>query len=61
MPIGRTWYTLADAASKYCLDISLILKLVDQGLIRAEQVDTRLMQINVNDLELKVQEANSIR
>ena len=56
MPIGITWYTLEEAAAKYCLEKSLILKWVEEGVVRAEQADNQLVRVNVDDLELKVQE-----
>ena len=56
MPIGITWYTLEEAAAKYCLEKSLILKWVEEGVVRAEQADNQLVRVNVDDIELKVQE-----
>jgi hypothetical protein len=60
MSLGVTWYTLEDAASKYCLEPSLILKWVEEGVIRAEQADAGAMRINIDDLDLKVQEITGI-
>lgn len=52
---GMTWYSPEEANSKYCLDTSLILKWADQGLVRNELADTRSMQVNADDLEMKIQ------
>jgi hypothetical protein len=60
MPLGATWYTLGEATSKYSLDTSSILKWADEGVVRSEQADTRSMQVNVDDLELKVHEITGI-
>lgn len=60
MPLGITWYTLEEAASKYCLEKSLILKWVEEGVVRSEQSDKRIMRVNVDDLELKVEERTGI-
>jgi hypothetical protein len=60
MSLGKTWYTLGEAASKYSFDTSMILKWADEGVVRAEQADTRQMQINADDLELKVHEITGI-
>jgi hypothetical protein len=60
MSIGITWITLEEAASKYCLAEALIQQWVGEGVIRAEQEDTRQMRINLDDLELKVQERTGI-
>jgi hypothetical protein len=60
MSLGKTWYTLEDATSKYSLDTSMILKWADEGVVRAEHADTRQMQVNADDLELKVHEIRGI-
>jgi uncharacterized membrane protein len=60
MPLGITWYTLEEATAKYCLETSLILKWVDEGVIRAEQADNQIMRVNVDDLEIRVQEMTGI-
>ncbi|NVN90077.1 MAG: MerR family transcriptional regulator [Desulfuromonadales bacterium] len=60
MPQGTSWYTVEQANAKYCLEASLILKWVEQGVVRAEQADTRKMQVNAKDLEQKVRESSGI-
>ena len=60
MSLGITWFTLEEAVSKYCLEEPLILKWVDEGLIRAEESAGRVVRINIDDLELKVQELTGI-
>lgn len=60
MPLGITWCTLEEAAAKYCLETSLILKWVEEGVVRAEHAGTQITQVNVDDLELKVQEMTRI-
>jgi len=56
MSLGITWYTIEEAASKYSLDKSLILKWVDEGIVRSEQGGEELLRVNMDDLELKLQE-----
>ena len=60
MPLGITWYTLEEAAAKYCLEPALILKWVEEGVVRSERGDNQVMRVNVDDLELKVQEVTGI-
>ena len=60
MPIGITWYTLEEAAAKYCLETALIQKWIDEGVVRSERGDNEVMRVNVDDLELKVQEVTGI-
>lgn len=56
MSLGITWCTIEEAAAKYSLDKALILKWVDEGVVRAEEVDHKIVRVNVADLELEVQE-----
>jgi len=32
MPLGITWYTLEEAAAKYCLETALIKRWADEGV-----------------------------
>jgi hypothetical protein len=54
MSLVKTWYTLGEATAKYGLEASSILKWADEGVVRTDQSDTRLMQVNVEDLELQI-------
>ena len=56
MSIGITWCTIEEAAAKYSLDKSLILKWIEEGVVRAEEVDHKIVRVNIDDLELEVQE-----
>ncbi len=60
MSIGITWCTIEEAASKYSLEKSLILKWVDEGVVRGEIADHKVVQVNVDDIELEVQERGGI-
>lgn len=56
MSIGITWCTIEEAVAKYSLDKSLILKWVDEGVVRGEEADHKIVRVNVADLELEVNE-----
>lgn len=60
MSLGIAWITIEEAAAKYSLNKSLILKWVDEGVVRAEETDHKVMRINVADLELEVQERGAL-
>jgi hypothetical protein len=60
MPIGITWYTLEEAAAKYCLETALIKRWAEEGVVRSELGDNHVMRVNVDDLELKLQEVTGI-
>ena len=56
MTLGVTWSRIEDAAAKYSLDVPLILKWVEEGVVRAEQDGKRVVRVHIDDLELKMQE-----
>jgi len=56
MSLGITWYTLAEAESKFGLKQAEILKLVEDGLVRAEKSGNKVVRINSDDLKLKIEE-----
>lgn len=56
MSIGVDWITIEEAAAKYSLDKALLLKWVNEGVVRAEEAQHKVARINVADLELEVQE-----
>ncbi|BCS53111.1 MerR family transcriptional regulator [Geobacter sp. SVR] len=60
MSIDKTWYTVEEIADKFGLEIPLILKWVEDGVVRAEMTGARVDTININDVELKVQEMTGI-
>ena len=60
MSLGITWYTLEEAESKFGLKQTEILKWVEEGLVRAEKTGHKVVRINIDDLELKVQELTGI-
>jgi len=55
MSIGITWYNIDEAAAKYSLEKSLILKWVQEGLVRSEESDHKTVLVNIDDIELEVQ------
>jgi hypothetical protein len=60
MSLGMSWCSIEEAVTKYSLEKSLILKWVDEGVVRAETVDKRVVSVNLDDLELEVQERGGI-
>lgn len=60
MPIGITWCTVEEASAKYSLEKSLILKWVEEGVVRGEESGNKVVRVNVNDIELEVQERAGI-
>lgn len=56
MTLGISWCTVEEASAKYSLDKSLILKWVNEGLIRTEEDGNKIVLLNLDDLELEVKE-----
>ncbi len=56
MSLTKSWCSPEEAESKYGVDKVLILKWVEDGLIRCEQRDGKVVRVNMDDLELKVDE-----
>jgi hypothetical protein len=56
MSLGITWYTLAEAEAKFGLKKTDILKMAEDGLVRSESEDDKVVRINIDDLKLKVEE-----
>lgn len=56
MSLAKTWFTLDEAESKFGVSRARILKWVDEGVVRCEQQDGRVVMLNGDDLELKVKE-----
>ena len=56
MSLGITWCTIEEAAAKYSLEKSLILKWIDEGVVRGEKDDHKMVRVNLDDLELEVRE-----
>ena len=60
MSLSKSWYTLEEAEAKFGLQRSLILEWVDKGVVRAEEEGGKVVQVNVDDVDLKVQEMTGI-
>lgn len=60
MSFEKTWYTLDEAAEKFGMEKKLILKWVEDGLVRSEDSGGKVERVNVDDLDLKVQEMTGI-
>lgn len=56
MSLVKTWYTPDEAEAKFGVPKAMILKWVEEGLVRCEQQATKVLFINGDDLELKVEE-----
>jgi hypothetical protein len=56
MPLGKSWCTVEEAESKFGTKKATILKWIEDGLIRYEQSEGKVIQVNIDDLKLKTEE-----
>ncbi len=56
MTLVKSWSTPEEAESKYGVSKKEILKWVEDGVVRCEHRDGKVIRINVDDLELKIRE-----
>ncbi|OGR23917.1 MAG: MerR family transcriptional regulator [Desulfuromonadaceae bacterium GWB2_53_15] len=60
MSFANTWDTPQKAAEKFGLERAQILRWVEEGLVRAEESGKKIVRVNIDDVELKVQEMTGI-
>lgn len=56
MSLLKNWCSLDEAESKFGIKKTIILKWVEEGIVRCEERDGKIASINLDDLELKVSE-----
>lgn len=56
MSLLKNWCSLNEAECKFGIKKSIILKWVEEGVVRCEERDGKVVSINLDDLELKIGE-----
>jgi excisionase family DNA binding protein len=54
--LGDSWCTIEEVESRFGVSKDLILKWVREGIVRSEEQDGRVVRVNIDDLELKIEE-----
>lgn len=56
MTLEQAWHTLDAAAEKYGVDKRQIVAWIEEGIIRSEEDEDKILRVNIDDLELKIHE-----
>jgi predicted site-specific integrase-resolvase len=54
--LGDSWCTLEEVESKFGVSRDLVLEWVKEGIVRSEDRDGKVIRVNIDDLELKIEE-----
>ena len=55
MSLVKTWYTLEAAADKFGIQTDRLMRWVEDGLVRAEQEDDKVVRVNIDDVRIEVE------
>ena len=55
MSLVKTWYQPQNAADKFGVKLETILQWVADGLVRSEETDGEVVQVNIDDVRLEVE------
>jgi|RifCSP13_3_1023840.scaffolds.fasta_scaffold1014767_1 hypothetical protein len=54
--LGDSWCTIEEVESKFGVSKDLVLEWVKEGIVRSEEHDGKVIRVNIDDLELKIEE-----
>lgn len=54
MSLVKTWYTPEEAVGMFGISNALLLKWVDEGLVRSEREHGKVARVNIDDVKLQV-------
>lgn len=56
----KTWCTVEEAEAKFGVERARLLAWVEDGLVRAEEEKGKVVRLNMDDVELKVEEMTGL-
>jgi len=54
--IGESWCPIEEVESKYGVSKDRVLQWVKEGILRSEEQDGKVVRVNIDDLDLKIEE-----
>jgi hypothetical protein len=54
--LGDSWCIMEEVESKFGVSKDLVLEWVKEGIVRSEEQDGKVIRVNIDDLELKIEE-----
>ena len=55
MSLVKTWYTPEAAADKFGIQFGKLMEWVEEGLVRVEKEDDKVVQVNIDDVRIEVE------
>ncbi len=55
MSLVKTWYTPEAAADKFGIQQDQLMAWVQEGLVRVEQEDGKVVRVNIDDVRIEVE------
>ena len=55
MSLVKTWYSPESAADKFGIQIAQLMRWVEEGLVRAEKEDGKVVRVNIDDVRIEVE------
>ena len=60
MSLTKSWYTIEEAVSKYCLSPGELQEMIDGGLVRTEEQKGKVVMLNCDDIEQQLNMVPSV-
>ena len=54
MALVKTWYETEAASNKFGVPVEKILEWVEEGLVRCEREEDKIVRVNIDDVKLEM-------